>query len=176
MGHHFLTSYTLNNNTVGVPNNPLYPWTSEGFFQGRAIVDFCSGWPQGLSPVGVSGREISFYQLETKRKHFSTKVKHQVSKSLAPLVPTPCLYLKYVFRRYTYGVLHAIVFDSEQRGNEGAQRSGRRITGEKSKSHNNVACTSFSTAHLLAKHLRFEHGIAKLVSCPGRHLTSVRPW
>jgi len=32
-----------------------------------------------------------------------------------------------------------------------------------------------STAHLLPKDARFEHGGAKLVSCPGRHLTSLRP-
>jgi len=32
-----------------------------------------------------------------------------------------------------------------------------------------------STAHLLSKDLRFEHAGAKLVSCPGRHLTSLRP-
>jgi len=29
--------------------------------------------------------------------------------------------------------------------------------------------------HLLSKNLRFEHGGAKLASCPGRHLTSLRP-
>jgi len=33
-----------------------------------------------------------------------------------------------------------------------------------------------STAHLLPKDLKFEHGGAKLSSCPGRHLTSLRPW
>jgi len=33
-----------------------------------------------------------------------------------------------------------------------------------------------STADLLSKDLRFEHGCDKLVSCPGRHLTSLRPW
>jgi len=32
-----------------------------------------------------------------------------------------------------------------------------------------------STAYLLPKDLRFEHGGAKLVSCSGRHLTSLRP-
>ena len=35
--------------------------------------------------------------------------------------------------------------------------------------------TKFSTVHLLLKDLRFEHRGAKLVSCPGRHLTSLRP-
>ena len=33
----------------------------------------------------------------------------------------------------------------------------------------------FNTVHLLPKDLRFENGGAKLVSCPGRHLTSLRP-
>jgi len=31
-------------------------------------------------------------------------------------------------------------------------------------------------AHLPPKDLRLEHGDAKLASCPGRHLTSLRPW
>jgi len=43
------------------------------------------------------------------------------------------------------------------------------------KSPNNVAITFFNTVHLLPNDLRFEHGGAKLVSCPGLHLTSVRP-
>jgi len=43
------------------------------------------------------------------------------------------------------------------------------------KSPYNVASTFFNTVHLLPKDLRFEHADAKLVSCPGRHLTSVRP-
>ena len=43
------------------------------------------------------------------------------------------------------------------------------------KGHNNVICTFFKTVHLLPKDLRFEHGGAKLVSCPKRHLTSLRP-
>jgi len=30
-------------------------------------------------------------------------------------------------------------------------------------------------SNFLAKDLRFEHGGAKLASCPGRHLTSLRP-
>jgi len=42
------------------------------------------------------------------------------------------------------------------------------------KSHNNFISTSFNAVHLLPKDLRFEHGGAKLASCPGRHLTSLR--
>jgi len=34
---------------------------------------------------------------------------------------------------------------------------------------------SLQTVHLLPKDLRFSHGGAKLTSCPGRHLTSLRP-
>jgi len=52
---------------------------------------------------------------------------------------------------------------------------GRRInTG----GHRKVLTMSqalYSTADLLPKALRFEHGGAKFVSCPGRHLTSLRP-
>jgi len=45
------------------------------------------------------------------------------------------------------------------------------------KSPNNVANTFFNTGYyLLPKDRRFEHGGAKLVSFPGRHLTSVCPW
>jgi len=33
-----------------------------------------------------------------------------------------------------------------------------------------------STADLLPKDFRFERVGAKLVSCPGRHLTLLRPW
>jgi len=47
--------------------------------------------------------------------------------------------------------------------------SGRR------KSLNNVASTFFNAVYLLPKDLRFEHGGAKLASCPGRCLTSLRP-
>jgi len=36
--------------------------------------------------------------------------------------------------------------------------------------------TSFNKAHFFPKDLRFEHGGAKLASCPGRHLTSLRLW
>jgi len=33
----------------------------------------------------------------------------------------------------------------------------------------------FNTVNLLPKELRFEHGGAKLASCPGRYLTSLPP-
>ena len=44
-----------------------------------------------------------------------------------------------------------------------------------SQNPNNVASTFFNTRHLLLKDPTFEHGDAKLASCPGRHLTSLRP-
>jgi len=50
------------------------------------------------------------------------------------------------------------------------------MTAGAPKSHSNVTITVFNTAHMLPKNLRFEHGGAKLASCPGRHLTSLRPW
>jgi len=40
---------------------------------------------------------------------------------------------------------------------------------------NNVTSTFFNTVYLLWKTC-FEHGGPKLASCPGRHLTSSRPW
>jgi len=40
----------------------------------------------------------------------------------------------------------------------------------------NVTSTSFSTVNLRPKELRFEQVGATLASCPGRHLTSLRPW
>jgi len=36
--------------------------------------------------------------------------------------------------------------------------------------------TFFNTVHLLPKDLSFEHGGAKVASCPGHHLTSLCPW
>jgi len=39
----------------------------------------------------------------------------------------------------------------------------------------NVTGTFFNTVYLVRKDLRFEHGGAKLASCLGRHLTSLRP-
>jgi len=41
---------------------------------------------------------------------------------------------------------------------------------------NNVTSTSFNTVYWLPKAIRFEHGGAKLASCPGRHQASLRPW
>jgi len=41
---------------------------------------------------------------------------------------------------------------------------------------NNVTSTFFNSVHLLPKDLRFKYGGAKLASCPGCHLTSIRPW
>jgi len=41
---------------------------------------------------------------------------------------------------------------------------------------NNFTSTFFNAVNFLAKDLTFEHGSAKLASCPGRRLTSLRPW
>jgi len=43
------------------------------------------------------------------------------------------------------------------------------------KSPNNVTSAFFNTVNFLPNDLRFEHGGAKLASCPGRRLTSLRP-
>jgi len=48
------------------------------------------------------------------------------------------------------------------------------ITGAP-KNPNNFTHTFFNTVHLLPEDLRFENGGAKLASCPGRYLTSLRP-
>jgi len=75
-------------------------------------------------------------------------------------------------------------------GGQGGQNSpgawslwGRRITagGAKCllvapKSPNNFTSTFFNTVNFLPKSLRLEHGGVKFASCPGRHLTSLRPW
>jgi len=67
-------------------------------------------------------------------------------------------------------------------GGKGAQLPGRRITATGAENPNsitsalfNVTRTFFNTIHLLPKNLKFEHGGAKVASCPGRHLTSLRP-
>jgi len=44
------------------------------------------------------------------------------------------------------------------------------------KSPSNLTSTFFNTVRLLPKDLSFEHEGAKLASCPGPHLTSLRPW
>jgi len=49
------------------------------------------------------------------------------------------------------------------------------MTAEGAEKTNNITSTVFSTVHMLPKDLRFEHEGAKLASCPGRHLTSLRP-
>jgi len=43
------------------------------------------------------------------------------------------------------------------------------------KNPNNVTSTFFNTVHWVQKAIRFEHGGAKLDSCPGRHQASLRP-
>ena len=61
------------------------------------------------------------------------------------------------------------------RGCKGAHFRERRITAGVPKTPNNAKSTFFNTVHLLPKDLRIEYGDAKLVSFPGRHLTSLRP-
>jgi len=77
-------------------------------------------------------------------------------------------------RHFVYGEIiqmHTILASSckEERNDgraRGAQFPGRRITVGAPKSPNNVTSTFFNTVHLLLKDLRFEHGGAKLASCP----------
>jgi len=59
-------------------------------------------------------------------------------------------------------------------GGKGAQLPGRRIIAGGAENPNSITSAFFNTLHLLPKDLRFEHGGAKVSSCPGRHLTSLR--
>ena len=73
----------------------------------------------------------------------------------------------------------SLAYRSIQGCNEGARGAQCPLGAESlgpPKSPNNVASTFCDKVHLLPKDLRFKHGGAKLVSCPGRHFTSVRPW
>jgi len=60
----------------------------------------------------------------------------------------------------------------DQGRNEGGQGRRNSPGAEKSQQCHKYF---FMTVHLLPKDLRFEHGGAKLASCAGRHLTSLRP-
>jgi len=59
-------------------------------------------------------------------------------------------------------------------GTRGHNFPGAESLRKATKSPNNVTSTFFSATHLLPKDLRFQHGGAKLASCPGHHLTSLR--
>ena len=50
-----------------------------------------------------------------------------------------------------------------------------RMTAGVPKGPNNATSTFFSTVHLLPKDLKFEHGGAKVASCPGGYLTRYAP-
>jgi len=73
-----------------------------------------------------------------------------------------------------YGVLTGLMFAPSQRRNE-AEKGGTELLREKPKSPNNVTSISFNTANFLLKETRFDNGSAKLASCHGCHLTSLRP-
>jgi len=60
------------------------------------------------------------------------------------------------------------------RGAKGSPFPGRRITMGAEKSQN-FTSTFFNSA-FASEDLNFDHGGAKRASCPGRHLTSLRPW
>jgi len=52
---------------------------------------------------------------------------------------------------------------------------GRQMSAGSRKRPNNFTSTFFNTVYFLPKDLRCEHGGAKLASCPGRRLSSLRP-
>ena len=64
---------------------------------------------------------------------------------------------------------------SHQEHNRGHDALGAESLGS-AKIRNNVASFLFNARHLIPKQLRFKYGGAKLVSCPGRNLTSARPF
>ena len=68
---------------------------------------------------------------------------------------------------------------SSQRRNEGGQRDHNApgaVHWRAPISLNNITSTFFSTVHLLRKTLGSNVRAPDLLLCPGRHLTSVRPW
>jgi len=52
---------------------------------------------------------------------------------------------------------------------------GRQMSPRGAENLNNFTSTFFNTINVLPKNLRFEHGGAKLASCPGPRLTSYAP-
>jgi len=62
------------------------------------------------------------------------------------------------------------------RGEKGAQCPGRRITGGRRKVPTMLQVLSSIRYIWSWKTWGLEHGGAKLISCPWRHLTSVCPW
>jgi len=92
---------------------------------------------------------------------------------------------KSLVRAKYHGLLRRVAARSSHGRNDGVQEGhnspgaeslwGRWITAGSPKSPNNVTSTFFSAVHLLPKDLSFAHGGAKLASCLGRHLTSLRP-
>jgi len=87
---------------------------------------------------------------------------------------------------YVCSFLHATLWFNQQGRTEGAMEAqlpgrqitlgalkfllGRRMITGAQKCPNNVTRTFFNTVHLLPEDLRFENGVAKLASCPRRHL------
>jgi len=72
-------------------------------------------------------------------------------------------------------VYGCIIAHPRHERNEECTIAGRQILAGGTKIPRNVTSTSFNTVYLLPKDLRFEHGGAKLASCPARYLTSLRP-
>ena len=72
-------------------------------------------------------------------------------------------------------------YEGRNQGSKGAQFPGgeslwrRRMTAWSAGKSQQVTSTFINTVHFLAKDLRLEHGGAKHASCPGRHLTLLRP-
>jgi len=70
---------------------------------------------------------------------------------------------------------NAVVVRGVTRGAMGAQLPGRRIIMGTPKNPNNVTSTFFNS-RFASERPQVRTWGAKLASCPGRHLTSLRPW
>jgi len=111
-----------------------------------------------------------FHLIACSGKRTSCSISRGVCRTpCTPGVYAPGWYLPLYFTlAYNRGVT---------RGIAGHDAPDVAITGRRApKCPSNVASTAINTVHSLPKDFRFEHRGAKLVSCPGRHLTMVRPF
>jgi len=135
-------------------------WASEGFFLEGVIVDFFRGWPKRFLPGGKQCWSFIVSTPKIGEKHFSTK--NLTAKYYQNPRRPRCQ------GRIEWGKGGAIPRALSHYG-------GHWMAAGGAENPNNVTSTFFNTVYLLPGDLRFEHGGAKLASCPGRHLTSLRP-
>jgi len=122
---------------------------------------------------------------QADRKDETVKHFHNCIKVLSQFRAPYCTNLRQYSKRQKRGGAHQGHNEGGEGGafprapiNYGGAKSlrGAELLREQPKSPNSHTSTSFNTVNLLSKEFRFDHGGAKLVFCPGRHLTSLRPW